>query len=479
MKDSPKTVYRTCEGWLKGEWSTPSFGNSRSFFQQVQPFEWTDPDTGITRILTEDEAAKIDEERQKIWKHQFGILFEAERKKFEKRHKASLEGEKLRVDTIEDIKRIFDRTFHPEPLDQIRRNVSLPPPIMAPYFGINKEFILPVLPKVSNHKIWDMREADRMATFEDFQPYWIIQNPAQDVSQSAMMRAEVYKALARWLEFSYLRWEGNPNMYHPIGIHAANIFHEDGYVDSMALADPIRYIAMPTESNRAIYLNRWGISSKSGLTALSIEEINVQVRSFPDPQDRIKLLFKIREAYDVNELVMFNLDKPVYRSLIRAMFDAWPKINHERFIQWWNEISGWNGPAVKTATIQPPETKPAPQPKSEILYQKLRKYQFFGLPKVRILSDEAKVQLIGIISSANLPFQIALLDHLEFITYLEKEHTETKQEARNVLGGLLGASERNVKGNIYVLNPKSKENRKRYTAHLQVQKAIEEFEKLK
>lgn len=116
---------------------------------------------------------------------------------------------------------------------------------------------------------------------------------------------------------------------------------------------------------------------------------------------------------------------------------------------------------------------------SERLYAELGSKGFFELDKVNQLSEVTKKRLVDSISKADLPHKIAMLDYLGFIAFLKTEHSKTYSALYKDLGKILSAKERAVKGNVLVLNPKSVENRNRYTAHKKKQVAKKDYERIK
>jgi len=126
------------------------------------------------------------------------------------------------------------------------------------------------------------------------------------------------------------------------------------------------------------------------------------------------------------------------------------------------------------------EVDPVPPPtKAEILKEQLSQYGFFELLKVKQLSDPNKQQLFESISTNDLPYNIAMFDYLEFIKHLRSEYFTSDYKLFIAVANWFQVDERAVKGNIYVLKAKSKENRGRYTADQQKQKVQKDYEALK
>jgi len=119
--------------------------------------------------------------------------------------------------------------------------------------------------------------------------------------------------------------------------------------------------------------------------------------------------------------------------------------------------------------------------KTEILKDYISQYGFFKLKKVSQLPDLNKTKLIEKISENGLPYAIAMFDYLDFITYLEKEHFDTKDKRNREIAKWFNSDNegRAVKGNISSLLSYTTENKKRYTAFKHEETVIKDYEQLK
>jgi hypothetical protein len=117
--------------------------------------------------------------------------------------------------------------------------------------------------------------------------------------------------------------------------------------------------------------------------------------------------------------------------------------------------------------------------KTDKLKTVLGKYGFFELPIVKQLSEPNQQRLIELISTNDLPYSIAMLEYSGLLKHLKLEHFKTDNKLFIEVAKWFDVTDRAVKGNIYVLNPISKENRARYTAHLQKETAQKDYEGLK
>lgn len=128
---------------------------------------------------------------------------------------------------------------------------------------------------------------------------------------------------------------------------------------------------------------------------------------------------------------------------------------------------------LKYRIVNPIETK------TDKLKTVLSEHGFFELTKVKQLSEQNKQSLVELISTNDLPYSIAMLDYLAFLKHLKAEHFKSDKKLFKAISEWFGTSERAVKGNIYVLNEISKENRTRYTADQQKQTVQKNYEALK
>lgn len=146
----------------------------------------------------------------------------------------------------------------------------------------------------------------------------------------------------------------------------------------------------------------------------------------------------------------------------------------EELLYWLKELKKYR--AEKKVQLE--HSKPK-RTKEELLTDKLNKYNFLDLPKVKALNQSSQDQLIKLISSQNTPYQIAIFNYLDFIKHLLEEHFKTKKKLYKGIAQILNSQERTIKGNILVLNSKSKENRQRYTAHIHKEQVEKEYHQLK
>ena len=127
---------------------------------------------------------------------------------------------------------------------------------------------------------------------------------------------------------------------------------------------------------------------------------------------------------------------------------------------------------------QPQPQKPEPT-KAEKLQEGLSKYGFENLPKVKTLNENQRQNLICKLSENNLPYQIAMLNFLGFFEYMKSNHTNTNEMLFKRLSEILDKPQRMVSGNFFVLNPRTTENKTRYTAHTHIETVEKDYKMLK
>ncbi len=117
---------------------------------------------------------------------------------------------------------------------------------------------------------------------------------------------------------------------------------------------------------------------------------------------------------------------------------------------------------------------------SEKLTAQLGSKGFFELDKVKILSERSKKRLIVLLSENKLPYQIAMLNFLEFIDSLKRDYFKSNKDTLEFISRILDKDLRTVQGNYYVLNQKSEQRKgKRYTAHQSIPLIKKDYESLK
>lgn len=111
----------------------------------------------------------------------------------------------------------------------------------------------------------------------------------------------------------------------------------------------------------------------------------------------------------------------------------------------------------------------------------LEEYGFFELENVKSMQPENQRRLIESLITKGLPYQIAMLDYLGFLKFLQNERCTppTKYALFKKLSKILDSPERTIKGNINVLGEKTEENKRRYTAHLHKESVKKDFQMLK
>ena len=117
--------------------------------------------------------------------------------------------------------------------------------------------------------------------------------------------------------------------------------------------------------------------------------------------------------------------------------------------------------------------------KSELLKQALINKGFSSLPKVQDLSQINQDLLIEKLASNGLPYQISMLVYLGFVDYLVNQNKLSGYALHRALGKMLSKNERDVRGNLNVLNSFSNENRNKFTAHQHKERVEKDYNLLK
>lgn len=223
---------------------------------------------------------------------------------------------------------------------------------------------------------------------------------------------------------------------------------------------------------------------KNILTLLEFEtQYNFLLTSFltsnidTDEQDFIKAELNL-----CNNLLT-ELNKPVYNgiSLLNELLDKPCEFKENLFNstnkrkKFLEQKVNEKYSQVKTLPLQPIKTK------ADILKEQLSQYGFFELEKVKTLSEQSKDSIIEKIAESGLPYAIAMFDYLQFISYLEKKHFDSKYKLNIEVSKWFDRDKkgRAVKGNISSLLKNTTENKDRYTAYTHKENVIKDYEQLK
>lgn len=109
----------------------------------------------------------------------------------------------------------------------------------------------------------------------------------------------------------------------------------------------------------------------------------------------------------------------------------------------------------------------------------LQSHGFFQLPLVAALKDaNQKEALVKLLFENELPYQIAMLHFLGFLTHLQEKLHLSKEQVYHFLANVFQANHRAIKGNILVLGNYSNENRDRYTSFRHFEKVESDYKKV-
>lgn len=113
--------------------------------------------------------------------------------------------------------------------------------------------------------------------------------------------------------------------------------------------------------------------------------------------------------------------------------------------------------------------------KKKELFVRFYKYDFHLMIKVKGNADI----IINHLVLKDLPYIIAYLKFLEFDSFLLENFCKSKTDLFNTIAKILDSSYRTVKGNFYVLNPKTKEDKIRYTSYKHSKDVLHHYKSIK
>jgi hypothetical protein len=118
------------------------------------------------------------------------------------------------------------------------------------------------------------------------------------------------------------------------------------------------------------------------------------------------------------------------------------------------------------------------QEKFPNLSEKLSELDFFELSKTKILKEEQKILLIELLKEKSVAYIIAMFHHLGFIEHLNDFKYKKKMDLYASLSSILGSDPRTIRGQISTLNKVTNENMTKYTSHIHLADAIEDFKSI-
>lgn len=100
-----------------------------------------------------------------------------------------------------------------------------------------------------------------------------------------------------------------------------------------------------------------------------------------------------------------------------------------------------------------------------VFMTEVAKYNFTGLPKVAVLTNQYQTRLIRHMLGEGVPYTVAMLDFLGYPNYLKTTYRLNKEQLyKHVSKALDPVAVRTIKGNFLVLNPGSNEDKNKYTS---------------
>ncbi len=118
------------------------------------------------------------------------------------------------------------------------------------------------------------------------------------------------------------------------------------------------------------------------------------------------------------------------------------------------------------------------QEKFPNLSENLSELDFFKLSKTKTLKEEQKISLIELLKEKSVAYIIAMFHHLGFIEHLNDFQYKKKMDLYASLSSILGSDSRTIRGQISTLNKVTKENMTKYTSHIHLADAIEDFKSI-
>ncbi len=128
-------------------------------------------------------------------------------------------------------------------------------------------------------------------------------------------------------------------------------------------------------------------------------------------------------------------------------------------------------PYLINKTTEPEKTN------GQYLSERLSKYGFFELEKVKSLSQESQFALIELLAVNKMPYNVAMLDFLGFIDQIQKKYSRTLDKRNSIISKIFDSDKdgRTIKG---LINSLHKPEQSRYTAHLHRQTVQNDYQKL-
>lgn len=115
--------------------------------------------------------------------------------------------------------------------------------------------------------------------------------------------------------------------------------------------------------------------------------------------------------------------------------------------------------------------------RSEELISKLTEYKFYKLDKVKALPNYKKISDLLKENINNVPYIMAMFEHLDFFKYLLREFFISKPKMFAEIAKWLNSNNREIQGNYYRLQPNTKEIA-RYKSDQYKQKAENDYQQL-
>lgn len=117
---------------------------------------------------------------------------------------------------------------------------------------------------------------------------------------------------------------------------------------------------------------------------------------------------------------------------------------------------------------------------AQIFINEVKPYGFLELPKVLDIQENNRVLFVTHIMGQPVPYIVAMMNLLGYPKYLKAEYNFTVEKICKHLGKALnGVSARQIKGNLNILKPSSREDPNRYTSQQYITDVERDYQKFK
>jgi hypothetical protein len=228
--------------------------------------------------------------------------------------------------------------------------------------------------------------------------------------------------------------------------------------------------------------------SRANLKGKAISTLEV-LRSLPLNEEQRHILFGFMLKWKGGHpILVWDADEKLFYKLLEKEFLDYPQQTPEKDFcskEYWyrsQQTTQFALPTVEKLNELPFTPSGATDslekiPKHDEQFRdELYRHDFEGFCNGKKLNA---IKIFNLLKANKLPYRIALLDIIGYLDFLKNQFANQRSnKLYKILEKILSADERKIKGNKLVLNPKSTENRKTYTAHLHLDKVKEDLKGL-